>query len=697
MSTTRRFRTIQKFSIRFIFAMLNKLWYYLHNFHHTNHLYGCIMKNFDDVFNIKTSGADNSGDSWTDLLWETFGDCIVETDAGYNVVNIMEKTNGAFMADGAVGCPFVDIAADNYKSSVINEFDSLKNAHTKYGRFSFLSASGRFYKATFTAVRKDGAFLGLRGIVADETEHRLHDIGREKKLRDAQTNISAVVANYPGIIWSLDSEKRFTMYDGAFIGDKEEIIKSIIGKNIYECAAERPDIVPESMVENVESAFEGDQLVWVMEFRGAVFRCSSIPIKDDNGDVAGVICAAADVSNVMRMQIELEDARIASEAANIAKSEFLSRMSHEIRTPMNAIIGMTNIAKSTDDNQRIKDCLTKIENASRHLLALINDILDISKIEANMHELHNKSFDLKNCVNNIRSMMTVKMEEKNQIFNLYLDDSLPERVIGDELKLKQVILNLMSNAIKFTPETGAITMSVIERERRGDECVIEICVRDSGIGITPDNLSKVFSPFEQGDGSITREYGGTGLGLAICKNIIELMGGKIWVESVIGEGSVFCFTVSVQIDSDYVPEALLPGDRIPESFDLNNYNILLAEDVEINKEIVCALLEETRVNIDHAENGAIAVEMFLNSPDKYDMILMDLQMPVMDGLKATRTIRSMNSDRAKNVPVIAMTANAFTEDVERCLAVGMNDHISKPIDGELLLGKLYGYLSRPRL
>jgi signal transduction histidine kinase/CheY-like chemotaxis protein len=522
----------------------------------------------------------------------------------------------------------------------------------------------------------------------------------------------------------------------------------------------------------------------------------------------------------------LSELKEAAESANRAKSEFLSNMSHEMRTPMNAIIGMTAIAKSSPDVERKDYCLGKVEDASAHLLGVINDILDMSKIEANKFELSAVNFDFEKMLRKTVNVINFRVEEKQQTFTVRIDKDIPPYLIGDDQRLTQVIANLLSNAVKFTPERGVIRMNARLLGEEDGVCAIRIDVTDTGIGISEEQQARLFSSFEQADSGISRKFGGTGLGLAISKRIVELMDGEIWVESEPGKGSSFIFTVKVERGEDkrssaersivkrhrvrvlavddmpeireyfeeiahassiecdtaedgpaamrvieqkgpydvyfvdwkmpgmdgmelsrrikergdadapvvimssaewttiaaeakssgvdrFLPKPLFPSavvDCINEclgvesSVDLREnrednrgrfkgYRILLAEDVEINREIVLALLEPTELIIDCAENGAEAVRIFGASPDVYDMIFMDVQMPEMDGYGATRHIRGLDVERAKSIPIVAMTANVFREDIERCLAAGMDDHVGKPIDLEDVLGKLDKFLS----
>jgi signal transduction histidine kinase/CheY-like chemotaxis protein len=515
-----------------------------------------------------------------------------------------------------------------------------------------------------------------------------------------------------------------------------------------------------------------------------------------------------------------------AEQANQAKSVFLANMSHEIRTPMNAIIGMTNIAKSSRDLERKEYCLDKIEAASNHLLGVINDILDMSKIEANKFELSFEDFDFEKMLQKVVNVINFRMEEKRLDFIVHIDRKIPLSLYGDDQRLAQVITNLLSNAVKFTPESGSIRLNTALEDEEDGVCTIRISVADSGIGISREQQSRLFSSFEQADSSTSRKFGGTGLGLAISKRIVGMMNGSIWVESEPGKGSTFTFRVKIERGQGTGESLLAPGvgwrnlrvlavddaedireyfseiakrlgfflETAPdgeEALDLIEKNgaydvyfvdwkmpgmdgielsrrirekggvsvvimisaaqwtvieeeakaagvnkflskplfpsaiadcinqclgqdnlvtgaggnretmdsfagkrMLLAEDVEINREIVISLLEPSSLIIDCAENGALALKAFTENPEKYDLIFMDVQMPEMDGYEATRLIRASGVPNAETIPIIAMTANVFREDIEKCLAAGMNAHVGKPLDLDDVLATLRTYLAK---
>jgi signal transduction histidine kinase/CheY-like chemotaxis protein len=527
-----------------------------------------------------------------------------------------------------------------------------------------------------------------------------------------------------------------------------------------------------------------------------------------------------------RKERALAEALDGANRASRAKTDFLANMSHEMRTPMNAVIGMTTIARGAADVEKKDYCLKKIDEASSHLLGVINDILDMSKIEANKFELSLSEFDFEEMLKRVVNVINFRMDEKHLNFTVYVDNNIPCALIGDDQRLAQVIANLLSNAVKFTPEGGNIRLDTCFVEEKNQLCTILIKVSDTGIGVSAEQQQRLFTSFEQADSGTSRKFGGTGLGLAISKRIVEMMDGSIWVESELGEGAVFAFMISVRrgdaterrsllppnvnrdnlrilavddeadileyfedimqrfgivcdvadsgkkalelveqngaydicfvdlrmpepdglalsrrlkalsagksvvimisaaewsmIENDakaagvdgFIPKPLFPSaiaDCINECLGhgamqsgaspdeaeigcFKGYRIILAEDMEINREIVLALLEPTALCIDCAVNGEEAVRMFADSPDDYDMIFMDVQMPEMDGYEATRRIRSLNTPRAKHVPIVAMTANVFREDVEKCLDAGMDDHIGKPLDLAEVTEKLQKYL-----
>jgi signal transduction histidine kinase len=394
-----------------------------------------------------------------------------------------------------------------------------------------------------------------------------------------------------------------------------------------------------------------------------------------------------------------EAAELEAQNASLAKSEFLSHMSHEIRSPLNAVIGMINIANEENDIDAIKLYLGKADNAAKHVLGVINDILDMSKIESNKLELSSGEFDFGKMMTNIVDVTGIRAQEKHQQIVVNMHPNIPSLVISDELRLSQVITNLMTNAIKFTPENGKVALSAEKLEEKDGEITIRIEVEDSGIGISPEQQKKLFQAYNQADSGITSKFGGTGLGLVITKRIIELMQGTIWIESELGKGAKFIFTIKVKQGTQTAGGTAflgaLPGKPVgikASDLHLQGYTILAAEDMDFNREVLAKYLEKTGVTIDFAENGKICVDKFKENPDKYCLIFMDINMPEMTGDEATKVIRTLDMKKAKEIPIIAMTADVFKEDVEKCLSIGMNDHISKPIVPKIVFAKLKQHL-----
>jgi signal transduction histidine kinase len=401
-------------------------------------------------------------------------------------------------------------------------------------------------------------------------------------------------------------------------------------------------------------------------------------VKEEDNESFCMMLTMSDITEVMRAKSEAEQ-------ANRFKTEFLSNMSHEIRTPMNAILGMTQIANQTQDIDKIKECIGRIESSSNHLLGILNDILDMSKIEAGKLEFSEETIKLPDAVAFAVSLMQSKNDSKH-IAITHTIDIRNEYIVTDRMRLNQVMLNLLSNAVKFSPQGGEVNLSVRETKTTKDVSVYLFTISDQGIGMSKEQLERLFKAFEQADNSISKRFGGTGLGLAISKSIISMMDGTIWAESEVGVGSRFSFEVEFKTvavddldDSDNVEAMGATGGQ--DLVDFSGIRTLLTDDIEINRLIIREMLAGTGMEIEEASNGDEAVELFRNSPTGFfDIILMDIQMPKMDGYEATQIIRNMNRPDAKSITIIAMTANALKSDVENALKVGMNGHIAKPID-----------------
>jgi signal transduction histidine kinase/CheY-like chemotaxis protein len=412
--------------------------------------------------------------------------------------------------------------------------------------------------------------------------------------------------------------------------------------------------------------------------------------------------AALILTNAMirnQTNASLVEAREEAMTSNRAKSEFLSNMSHEIRTPLNAITGMITIAKSTDDVSRKNECLDKMEEASIHLLGIINDVLDMSKIEANKLELVPGDFLFGRLIDRIVAMNTFQIRQKNLRFELEKAAEIPDALYGDEQRIGQVITNIFANAIKFTPEGGAVSLRtrLLDSSPLG-RYLVGITVSDSGIGISAEQMDRLFKPFQQAESTTSRRFGGTGLGLVISKRIVDLMGGSISVESEPGVGSSFELVIPLEDARDAVEcfDAYMTSQQeLPNDAVFAGHRILLAEDIEVNREIVSVLMEPTGIEIECASNGIEALRLFEQEPRRYDLILMDMQMPEMDGLEATRRIRALADPWAQEVPIIALTANVFKEDIAQCMSAGMNDHLGKPLDQTRVVATLRTYLGQP--
>jgi PAS domain S-box-containing protein len=435
-------------------------------------------------------------------------------------------------------------------------------------------------------------------------------------------------------------------------------------------------------------------------FNGSVY-------KDDKGNVLGVVIVARDVTDQKRIATELLEAKVfaelatelaeeaktkaenstlIAEAAVKSKQQFLSNMSHEIRTPMNAIIGFTKVVLKTDLNEKQREYINAIKLSGDALIVLINDILDLAKVDAGKMTFARVPFKLSFSISAMLHLFETKIQEKNLELIKEYDPEIPEVLVGDPVRLHQIILNLVGNAVKFT-STGKITVKICMLKNDPEQVSIEFSIKDTGIGIPEHKLGSIFDDFQQATSGTSRIYGGTGLGLAIVKQLVEGQEGKINVRSKAGHGSVFSFTLDfLKTNSKVDPESDMGVELVDG---IKNVRILVVEDIPLNQLLMRTLLEEFGFDMDIAGNGKIALEKL--ESNTYDIILMDLQMPEMNGFETTAYIRTkLNSQ----IPIIALTADVTTVDIEKCMAAGMNDYISKPIDDKLLYKKLIKHLKK---
>jgi PAS domain S-box-containing protein len=500
-------------------------------------------------------------------------------------------------------------------------------------------------------------------------------------------------------LFTISPEGKIMDINDASISITEVTREHLIGTDFFEYFTE-PEKAREIYKQVFADGFVADFPLTIRDGKLTEVLFNGSVYKDEYGMVLGVVVVARDVTDHKRIETELIEAKehaelatkIAEEAQNIAeivakiaedavksKQQFLSNMSHEIRTPMNAIIGFTKVLLKTELTDKQKEYLTAIKMSGDALTVLINDILDLAKVDAGKMAFEQTPFKMASSISAMLHVFETKIQEKNlQLIRKY-DSTIPSVLVGDPVRLHQIILNLISNAVKFTKE-GEITVSVQLLDENEEKVTIEFAVSDTGIGISKDKLEHVFENFQQASSETSRLYGGTGLGLAIAKQLVEMQGGTISVKSSLEEGSTFSFVLPFQKTTDEA-DLELESNELDE--DVKNINVLVVEDIPLNQLLMKTLLDDFEFKHDTAVNGKIAIEKLQHK--SYDIILMDLQMPEMNGFEATEYIRYQLKSQ---IPIIALTADVTTADLEKCKAVGMNDYISKPVDERILYSKI---------
>ncbi|MGB2579584.1 PAS domain S-box-containing protein [Elusimicrobium simillimum] len=771
-------------------------------------------------------------------VWEiNFEDNTIKYDADSARIFDLDYTRNIMPLEEAYGI-FQEILADDKGRHFLNSLTSKKltvdSLSHEFKKVKHLDGTITYVNSYGHPVIKNGKQVGAVGMSMDVTDR----FELEEELREVKNRLEAALRSSQAGVWEFDYINRKVNYD------------SMAGE-LYGLPKEISTVSFDDLVEMIENTMDGNGIdIWLDSLRYGMPIPDNLASREfrirqadgsykyvdvfghtlyEDGKLSRTVGMTMDVTARHKMEKDIIEAKEAAEEANKAKSQFLSNMSHEIRTPMNAIIGMTKIAKASNDVSKIREFLGKVETSSDHLLDIINTILDLSKIDSGKFELYNEEFDLEKTLVDLISVVSVKSDEKHQELFVKIDNNVPRTLFGDSTRLAQVLMNLLSNAVKFTPDSGNVQLAVTAKGRESDTVELEFSVSDTGIGLTKDQLKNLFRAFEQADSSITKRYGGTGLGLAISKRIVHMMNGEIGVVSDYGVGSEFKFNVFIKVvgdGSDHVGDIISKQDRrkinilvVDDSHEILEYmenilgahnlpcqtadsgekalikveqaikdqkpfniifmdlkmegldglettkkikqirddnsvvimmsmyemdkietaarragiskflskpvfpstiintineivggnsvtkktvkekkynfnfkSVLVVEDMEINREILANILESSKVKVAMAEDGQEAVDMFKKDPYAFDLILMDVQMPKMDGYTATRVIRGLDEARAKDIPIIALTANAFKEDIDAALNAGMNGHLTKPIDENKLFETLNSYL-----
>jgi len=569
---------------------------------------------------------------------------------------------------------------------------------------------------------QDGVIIGTTSIGSDITEQ----YQTEQALEQSQATLRALVDGNPEALFLVDRNGTILTANVSFARRLNKGLNQVIGSTISTLFS--PELAKERHA-RIEQVFTTGLPIFFCDTGGLwQFEHHLNPVLSPDGSVESVSILSIDVTDQHRVEVELQkaneqlirsnqeleqrvtertaeltslnlelaQARDTAEGASRLKSEFLANMSHEIRTPMNAILGLVHLALQTELTHKQREYLDTVNNSAQSLLGILNDILDVSRIEAGRLQMEMTAFSLEGVVSRSMTLLLLKARDKAITLQQQVDPEIPDALVGDPLRLEQVLVNLLGNAVKFT-DSGTVTLQVSRKpeQANSDQIILEITISDTGSGMDEQTVRRLFKPFSQGDTSTTRTHGGTGLGLTICRHLVEMMGGKITVESTPGKGSRFSFTAVFGRGIPTAPKTARSdrGQLVQRYQSLKGLRLLMAEDHPVNRQIAREVLEAVGIQVETANNGREALAFMHDHGDSMDLILMDIQMPVMDGYTATRMMREAEQQGGwRRTPIVALTAHAYEEDVRKCRDAGCDDHIAKPFKKKTLLQCLVQYL-----